>query len=165
MDECFLWHGNTAHAGIIAHRKEDAEDIFKKKVKYAYDRMPQWTRTFNSATNDRSGELAFENGSSYRVSTGFRSGTYQRLLGFLEFGKICAAANLRTWQRRSLQHDLLIRLQPSDQIIAIESTAEGREGYFYDFSKSAEALSLLRTAAVPNATAILLLPLVRRANL
>ena len=60
LDDCF-WHGNT-HAGIIAHRREDAEDIFKKKVKYAYDRMPRWTRTFNSATNDRSGELAFKNG-------------------------------------------------------------------------------------------------------
>src|SRR5277367_268776 len=42
LDDCF-WYPNTA-AGIIAHRKEDAEDIFKKKVKYAYDRMPQWTR-------------------------------------------------------------------------------------------------------------------------
>lgn len=135
LDDCF-WHGNT-HAGIIAHRKEDAEDIFKKKVKYAYDRMPQWTRTFNSATNDRSGELAFQNGSSYRVSTGFRSGTYQRLL-VSEFGKICAkspdiAKEIVTGSLNTVS---------SDQVIAIESTAEGREGYFYEFSKQAEALSL-----------------------
>lgn len=133
LDDCF-WHANT-NAGIIAHRKEDAEDIFKKKVKYAYDRMPNWTRTFNSATNDRSGELAFENGSSYRVSTGFRSGTYQRLL-VSEFGKICAkspdvAKEIVTGSLNTVS---------SDQIIAIESTAEGREGYFYDFAKSAEAL-------------------------
>lgn len=135
LDECF-WHSNT-HAGIIAHRKEDAEDIFKKKVKYAYDRMPTWTRTFNSATNDRSGELAFENGSSYRVSTGFRSGTYQRLL-VSEFGKICAkspdvAKEIVTGSLNTVS---------SDQIIAIESTAEGREGYFYEFSKTSEALAL-----------------------
>ena len=135
LDDCY-WHANTA-AGIIAHRKEDAEDIFKKKVKYAYDRMPAWTRTFNSATNDRSGELAFENGSSYRVSTGFRSGTYQRLL-ISEFGKICAkspdvAKEIVTGSLNTVS---------SDQVIAIESTAEGREGYFYDFSKSAEALAL-----------------------
>lgn len=133
LDDCF-WHGNT-HAGIIAHRKEDAEDIFKKKVKYAYDRMPQWTRTFNSATNDRSGELAFENGSSYRVSTGFRSGTYQRLL-VSEFGKICAkspdvAAEIVKGSLNTVAED---------QVIAIESTAEGRSGYFYDFCKRAEAL-------------------------
>lgn len=135
LDDCF-WYPNT-NAGIIAHRKEDAEDIFKKKVKYAYDRMPPWTRTFNSATNDRSGELAFENGSSYRVSTGFRSGTYQRLL-VSEFGKICAkspdvAKEIVTGSLNTVS---------ADQIIAIESTAEGREGYFYDFSKSSEALSL-----------------------
>lgn len=134
LDDCF-WHANT-NAGIIAHRKEDAEDIFKKKVKYAYDRMPKWTRAFNSATNDRSGELAFENGSSYRVSTGFRSGTYQRLL-VSEFGKICAkspdvAKEIVTGSLNTVS---------SDQVIAIESTAEGREGYFYEFSRESESLS------------------------
>lgn len=133
LDDCF-WYNNK-HAGIIAHRKEDAEDIFKKKVKYAYDRMPQWTRAFNSATNDRSGELAFENGSSYRVSTGFRSGTYQRLL-VSEFGKICAkspdvAAEIVKGSLNTVAED---------QIIVIESTAEGRSGYFYDFCKRAEVL-------------------------
>jgi hypothetical protein len=139
LDDCF-WHSNT-NAGIIAHRKEDAEQIFKQKVKYAYDRMPQWTRAFNSATNDRSGELAFGNGSSYRVSTGFRSGTYQRLL-VSEFGKICAkspdvAKEIVTGSLNTVS---------SDQVIAIESTAEGREGYFYDFAKSSEALSLSKSA-------------------
>ncbi len=134
LDDCF-WLPNLS-AGIIAHRKEDAEEIFKKKVKYAYDRMPQWTRTFNSATNDRSGELAFENGSSFRVSTGFRSGTNQRLL-VSEFGKICAkspdvAKEIVTGSLNTVSRD---------QIVAIESTAEGREGYFYDFAKTAESLA------------------------
>lgn len=134
LDDCF-WYNNIS-SGIIAHRKEDAENIFKKKVKFAYDRMPKWTRAFNSATNDRSGELAFENGSSYRVSTGFRSGTYQRLL-VSEFGKICAkspdvAKEIVTGSLNTVS---------SDQIIAIESTAEGREGYFYDFAKTAEQLA------------------------
>jgi hypothetical protein len=134
LDDCF-WHPNT-NAGIIAHRKEDAEQIFKQKVKYAYDRMPLWTRAFNSATNDRAGELAFENGSSYRVSTGFRSGTYQRLL-VSEFGKICAkspdvAKEIVTGSLNTVS---------ADQVIAIESTAEGREGYFYEFSKQAEGLA------------------------
>lgn len=142
LDECF-WYDNV-NAGIIAHRKEDAEDIFKKKVKFAYDRMPKWTRAFNSATNDRSGELAFSNGSSYRVSTGFRSGTYQRLL-VSEFGKICAkspdvAKEIVTGSLNTVSQD---------QIIAIESTAEGREGYFYDFSKNAESLAEKKTVLSP----------------
>lgn len=134
LDDCF-WKENIS-AGIIAHRKEDAEDIFKKKVKFAYDRMPKWTRAINSATNDRSGELAFRNGSSYRVSTGFRSGTYQRLL-VSEFGKICSkspdvAKEIVTGSLNTVS---------SDQIIAIESTAEGREGYFYQFARESEALA------------------------
>ncbi len=135
LDDCF-WYPNV-HAGIIAHRKEDAEDIFKKKVKFAYDRMGAWTRTFNSATNDRVGELSFENGSSYRVSTGFRSGTYQRLL-VSEFGKICSkspdvAKEIVTGSLNTVS---------SDQVVAIESTAEGREGYFYEFARASEALYL-----------------------
>ncbi len=138
LDDCF-WLSNT-NSGIIAHRKEDAESIFKTKVKYAYDRMPKWTRAFNSATNDRSGELAFENGSSYRVSTGFRSGTYQRLL-VSEFGKICAkspdvAKEIVTGSLNTVS---------SDQIVAIESTAEGREGYFFDYCQTAESLALQNT--------------------
>lgn len=133
LDDCFFY--SNTNAGIIAHRKEDAEDIFKKKVKYAYDRMPKWTRAINSATNDRSGELSFVNGSSYRVSTGFRSGTYQRLL-VSEFGKICSkspdvAKEIVTGSLNTVS---------SDQIIAIESTAEGREGYFYQFARESESL-------------------------
>ena len=134
LDDCF-WHGNT-HAGIIAHRKEDAEDIFKKKVKYAYDRMPAWTRTFNSATNDRSWRACFlKMAQVTELSTGFRSGTYQRLL-VSEFGKICAkspdvAKEIVTGSLNTVS---------TDQIIAIESTAEGREGYFYEFSKAVRRL-------------------------
>jgi hypothetical protein len=133
LDDCF-WLDNIS-AGVIADKRESSEEIFKKKAKFAYDRMPSWTRLFNSATNDRSGELAFRNGSSYRVSTGFRSGTCQRLL-ISEFGKICAkspdvAKEIVTGSLNTVS---------KDQIIVIESTAEGREGYFYDFSKESEAL-------------------------
>lgn len=133
LDECF-WNANIS-AGVVAHRREDSEEIFKKKVKYAYDRMPKWTRVFNSATNDRSGELAFKNGSSYRVSTGFRSGTYSLLL-ISEFGKICAkspevAREIVTGSFNAVA---------DDQKIVVESTAEGREGYFYQMCKEAQAL-------------------------
>ena len=81
--------------------------------------------------------MAFKNGSSYRVSTGFRSGTYQRLL-VSEFGKICAkspdvAKEIVTGSLNTVS---------TDQIIAIESTGEGREGYFYEFAKNAETLAM-----------------------
>lgn len=142
LDDCF-WQTNIS-AGIIAHRKEDAENIFRKKVKYAYDRMPQWTREINAATNDRAGELAFRNGSSYRVSTGFRSGTNQRLL-ISEFGKICASSP-------DVAREIVtgsLNTVGRDQIVVIESTAEGREGYFYDFSKESESLADAKTKLSP----------------
>lgn len=142
LDDCF-WMENIS-AGIIAHRREDAENIFKNKVKLAYENMPNWTREINSAKNDRVGELAFTNGSSYRVSTGFRSGTNQRLL-VSEFGKICAkspdvAKEIVTGSLNTVG---------KDQICVIESTAEGREGYFYDFSKEAEALAIEKKKLSP----------------
>jgi hypothetical protein len=133
LDDCF-WQSNLS-AGIIAHRKEDAEAIFKRKVKFAYDRMPAWTKEINSATNDRSGELAFKNGSSYRVSTGFRSGTNQRLL-VSEFGKICCkspevANEIVTGSLSTLA---------DDQIVVIESTAEGRDGHFFNMCQQAQSV-------------------------
>lgn len=142
LDDCF-WMDNIS-AGIIAHRREDAEHIFKNKVKLAYENMPEWTKDYNSAKNDRVGELAFKNGSNYRVSTGFRSGTNQRLL-VSEFGKICAkspdvAKEIVTGSLNTVG---------KDQICVIESTAEGREGYFYDFSKEAETLSIEKQKLSP----------------
>lgn len=142
LDDCF-WRSNLS-AGIIAHRREDAENIFKNKVKFAYENMPSWTKAFNSATNDRVGELTFQNGSNYRVSTGFRSGTNQRLL-VSEFGKICAkspdvAKEIVTGSLNTVG---------KDQICVIESTAEGREGYFYDFSKESEKLAIEKKKLSP----------------
>ena len=133
LDDCF-WYPNT-NSGIITHRKEDSEDVFKKKVKYAYDRMPLWTRTFNNATNDRVGELTFENGSSYRVSTGFRSGTYNRLL-ISEFGKICCKSP-------DVATEIVngsLNTVAEDQRVVIESTAEGRSGYFFDYCQEAQRI-------------------------
>jgi hypothetical protein len=132
LDDCF-WYPNTA-GGIITHRREDSEEIFKKKVKYAYDNMPNWTRNFNSATNDRVGELAFKNGSSYRVSTGFRSGTYNRLL-ISEYGKICCKSP-------DVANEIMngtLNAIADDQIVVLESTAEGREGHFYNICQQAFA--------------------------
>lgn len=133
LDDCF-WYQNT-YCGIIAHNRESAEDIFKKKVKFAYDNMPEWTRVFNTAVNDRASELSFKNGSSYRVSTGFRSGTYSNLL-VSEFGKICAKSP-------EMAKEIVLgsfNTVADDQVIIVESTAEGRDGYFYSMCREAQAL-------------------------
>lgn len=134
LDDCF-WYPNM-NAAIIADKRESAEIIFKRKIKYAYEKMPEWTKNYNKARNDRVGELAFENGSSCIVSTGVRSGTYQRLL-VSEFGKICI-------QQPDHAREIVtgsLNAVSRDQIVVIESTAAGREGYFYNFSKKAEKLA------------------------
>ena len=147
----------NTHAGIIAHRKEDAEDIFKKKVKYAYDRMPHGQEHLTAQQMIESGELAFANGSSYRVSTGFRSGTYQRLL-VSEFGKICS--NLLMLQKKSLQ-DLLTLLALIKLLLLSLQLKEEKDTSM----TSQKNLNLCHWPEenCHQCTTILLLPLVRRA--
>ena len=134
LDDCF-WYPNM-NAAIIADKRESSEIIFKRKIKYAYDRMPKWTQSYNTARNDRMGELSFENGSSFIVSTGVRSGTYQRLL-VSEFGRICLKQPDQAKEIVSGSLNTVSR----DQIVVIESTAAGREGYFYKFSKKSQKLA------------------------
>jgi hypothetical protein len=50
LDKC-LFTPNHA-MGIIAHTREDAQNIFKNKVKFAYDNLPDWLRDAIPATQD-----------------------------------------------------------------------------------------------------------------
>lgn len=130
LDTC-LFRENT-HCGIIAHNQEDAADFFEKKVKFAYDNLPDQIRESLSAPADSAKMLAFSNGSSIRVGTSLRSGTYY-MLHISEFGKVCArypgkAQEIVTGGINTVH---------AGQYIFIESTAEGRQGYFFDFCQAA----------------------------
>lgn len=132
LDRC-LWNDNVA-AGIICHTREDAELMFKR-VKYAYDNLPDFIRSNITATIDSARELVFNNGSSIRVGTSMRGSTLQ-YLHISEFGKICAkypekATEIITGSLNTIA---------SGQYCFIESTAEGRSGYFYDMCKRAQDL-------------------------
>jgi hypothetical protein len=133
LDIC-LFNSNT-HACIIAHNREDAEDFFQKKVKYAYDNLPELIKKAIPAKLSSSKSLTFENGSSIRVTTSGRSGTYQ-LVHISEFGKMCAkfpakADEVITGTLNAIH---------AGQLVTIESTAEGREGRFYEMCKQSRAL-------------------------
>ena len=122
LDRC-LWNDNVA-AGIICHTREDAEMMFKR-VKFAYDNLPDFIKSNITATIDSARELVFNNGSSIRVGTSMRSSTLQ-YLHISEFGKICAkypekATEVITGSLNTVA---------AGQYVFIESTAEGREGYF-----------------------------------
>jgi len=124
LDTC-LFNSNVS-CGIIAHTREDAEQIFAK-AKLAFDSLPEELKQERSAKTDNVREFHFSNGSQFRVGVSMRSSTFQ-YLHISEFGKICAkypdkAREIITGSLNTLAQG---------QYIFIESTAEGREGYFYD---------------------------------
>ena len=132
LDRC-LFNSNVS-AGIIAHTIEDAQQIFRR-VKFAYDSLPDDLKKLITADNDTSQMLKFSNGSSLRVGTSLRSSTFQ-FLHISEFGKLCAKYPDKA---REIITGSLNTVAPG-QYVFIESTAEGREGYFFDMCKQSQAL-------------------------
>lgn len=113
-------------AGVIAHKLDDAKVIFRDKIKYPYDNLPEQLRARVSAVQDSADTLTFANNSSIRVSTSMRSGTLQ-YLHISEFGKICA---LYPEKAREIVTGALNAVD-AGQFVVIESTAEGQDGAFY----------------------------------
>lgn len=124
---------NDIRAGIIAHNLDDAKVIFRDKVKFAFDHLPEGVRQEKAAKSDRADELLFANNSSVRVSTSYRSGTLQ-LLHVSEMGKIAAKYPERA---REIMTGAMEAV-PRDGVVFIESTAEGRMGAFYDIAQRAK---------------------------
>ncbi len=133
LDRC-LFNSNLS-AGVIAHTREDAEYLFKR-IKFAYDSLPNEIKTLRPATVDSARELVFSNGSSLRVGTSMRGSTLQ-YLHISEFGKICAKFPDKA---QEIITGSLNTIAPG-QYVFIESTAEGREGHFYDLCKTSQAMS------------------------
>lgn len=131
LDRC-LFNSNQ-HAGIIAHTREDAEMLFRR-VKFAYDNLPMEIKALRPANTDNARELQLSNGSTLRVGTSMRSSTLQ-YLHISEFGKICAKFPDKA---REIVTGSLNAIAPG-QYVFIESTAEGREGYFYEMCKEAHS--------------------------
>ena len=130
LDAC-LFNANVT-AGTVAHTLHDAEAIFREKVRYPYRQLPGALRRAIPAVGDSARELAFANGSSLRVGTSLRSGTFQ-YLHVSEHGKICARYPDKAAEIRS---GALNTVHPG-QTIFIESTAEGRDGDFFEFCANA----------------------------
>lgn len=121
-----LW-GKNIQAGIIAHTLDDAQNIFQDKLKYAFDQLHPNIRKLFRTIGDSAKELAFSHGSIIRVGTSLRSSTLQ-YLHVSEFGKICAKSPEKA---REIITGSLNTVHVG-QYIFIESTAEGKEGKFYD---------------------------------
>jgi hypothetical protein len=132
LDAC-LFNSNI-RAGTIAHRLDDARVIFRDKVKFPYDHLPDMLKAARPIIRDSADELVFANNSGIRVSTSMRSGTLQ-YLHVSEYGQLCArypdkAREIRTGALNAVQ---------AGQVVFIESTAEGKEGHFYDLCEQAQS--------------------------
>jgi hypothetical protein len=126
LDQCLF--SNNLMAGICAHTRDDVEGIFSKKIKFPYDELPIGLKTARKANTDTAKKLSFSNGSSVEVATSLRSGTYQFAL-VSEFGRICAKYPEKA---REIVTGTFETVHPGSMMF-VESTAEGREGYFYRY--------------------------------
>jgi hypothetical protein len=132
--DCCLFNSQQS-AGVIAHTKDDAQELFKNKVKFAYDNLADDIKKIIPASSDSARKLEFANGSSIVVGTSLRSGTFQKL-HISEYGKIAArypekAIEIKTGALNTVH---------SGQQIFVESTAEGRQGEFFDICELARKL-------------------------
>ncbi|MET3512753.1 hypothetical protein ABIC63_000518 [Pseudacidovorax sp. 1753] len=131
--------------GIIAQDREAAEAIFRDKVRFAYNNLPAEIRERFPLARDSAVELLFaHNNSSVRVATSMRSGTIHRL-HVSEFGKICAKFPDKAQEVVTGS----IPAVPLTGILVIESTAEGREGDFFEMVQQAEARHLSKLPLTP----------------
>lgn len=122
---------------MIAHKLSDAMRLFREKIKFAYDNLPTIVKLANPLENMTKEEIVFVKGGSVSVSTSFRGGTLYSL-HVSEFGKICAkypdkAREIVTGAFEAVADGCTITL---------ESTAEGRAGYFYEYCQAAEKIHL-----------------------
>lgn len=130
-----LFSREPMRCGIVAHEREAAEAIFRDKVVFAYENLPDELKRMLPVRSQNKTEIVFgHNGASVRVATSMRSGTIHRL-HISEFGKICAKypAKAREIMTGSLPS------VPMNGVAVIESTAEGQDGYFHDMVQRALA--------------------------
>lgn len=135
---CILWldhalFNKDQRCGIVAQDDGAAKAIFRDKVKYAYDNLPESLKQAMPLAKDAADELLFDhNNSSIRVATSMRSGTLDRL-HVSEFGRICA-------KYPDKANEVITGSLPAAEagIVIIESTAEGQEGAFYDYTQLAQ---------------------------
>lgn len=130
LDACVF--NPNINAGIIAHTLDDVKKIFRRKIKFPYEHLPEGIRGNIAPTNDTQNELILSNGSEIGVDTSMRSGTLNYLL-ISEFGKI---AQLYPERAIEIKTGSFNTVHPGN-FMFVESTGHGKGGEFYDLVKQA----------------------------
>lgn len=133
LDTCLF--NKNIRAGIIAHKLADAKKIFRDKIKYAYNHLPEDFKSARDLIKDDTEEILFNNYSSIFVGTSMRSGTLQ-LLHISEYGWICTHAPKKAAEIKAGAAETV----HEKGIIFIESTFEGPIGDFPDMCNDAEQI-------------------------
>ena len=133
LDEA-LFRSNTQCA-IIAQTKADVQEIFEKKIRFAWDNLRPDLKSAFKETSKTANKLAWNNGSSIRVATSVRSSTLQGL-HISEFGYISTHFPERA---REIVTGCLNTLHEGSTVF-IESTAKGDEGKFFEYCEMAKKL-------------------------
>lgn len=125
LDTCLFIPNTTAV--VIAHTLPDAQKLFRDKVRFPYNNLPDAIRRGLPLRGDRAQEFEFANGSSISVGVSARGGT-PNVLHVTEFGYICAkhpkkAHEIKTGAMQAV---------PANGITVVESTAMGAYGDFHD---------------------------------
>lgn len=128
-----LFNSHTS-CGIIADTEENAKYIFRK-IKFAYECLPESLKAILGAKIDSAKELTLSNNSIIRVGTSLRSATFTHLL-ISEFGKIAAEDLKRTNEIITGSLNTIAK----GSYVFIESTARGREGVFFDMCAEAQKM-------------------------
>ncbi len=111
--------------GIVSYSLEHAQHIFKRIIGHALDTLPEEFKDHVGIIQRSAREINFNNGSSLRVDTTLRGGSYPLVL-ISEFGKTCA----RNPQKAEEVITGTLQAVPLDGTVIIESTGEGNDGFF-----------------------------------
>ena len=128
LDDC-LHSEKVLTCGLIAHTQPAAWAIFSSKVRFVYDKLPDWVKNNNPAVEFSKSHVKFRNDSSFRVATSFQSDAIHRL-HVSEYGPMCAKFPNRA---EAIKGDTLPAVHPDQGgEISFESTADGGAGGFFD---------------------------------
>lgn len=144
-----LFRSNTS-CGIVMHQQSEAEKIFRNKILFAYDRLPDWLRDLRYLKRrDMNGEIELSNGSRITVSLSHRGGTLQ-FLWVSEYGPMCGLTPQRA---NEVKTGALNTLAPGC-LVTVESTSFGRVGDYYTMADRSMRLRRMVEAGTATLTSM-----------
>ena len=134
FDEAIILKGRTI--GVMAQGQTEAKDMLDK-CRIMWEHLNPEVKKFLglSVIVDNVTDFGFNNGSTIKVRVSFRSGTLQRL-HVSELGKISVKDPRKAYELKTGTFQAI----GDNREVTIESTAEGKSGYFYELWCNAERM-------------------------